>query len=154
MSARQIAIAGAGLVSSIGLNSASTCAALRCRFNNFTELEFNDLDHEPVIGAPVPWLDKGAGIDKLAHMAAAAMRQVLVAHPTTNLADTPLLLCVAEPERTGRMADLERILLDTLEQQLGQPFHPDSKTIPAGQAAVALALNKERIKGSGIKGSG
>jgi 3-oxoacyl-[acyl-carrier-protein] synthase I len=144
MSARLIAIASAGLVTSVGLNTASSCAALRCRINNFTELDYFDLEDEPVIGALVPWADIGVGLQKLTQMAASAIQEALAASPTDALADIPLILCVAEPGRVGRINDLDQALFAALEQQLGHPLHPDSGIMAAGQASVALAFNHAR----------
>ena len=143
-STRQIAIAAVGLVTSVGLDSASSCAALRCRLNNFTELAFDDHDNEPVTGAPVPWPNLATGLDKLAHMAASAIRQALADHPAIDLTRTPLLLCVAERERSGRINDLDNALFSALTDQFNHPFHPDSGVMPSGQVGIALALDCAR----------
>jgi 3-oxoacyl-[acyl-carrier-protein] synthase-1 len=140
MSRPGIAIRCAGLVTSVGLDTASTCAALRTRQNNFIELAFVDQEHEPLIGAPVPWPGVGTGLDKLAQMAASAIRQALAADNQVALASTPLVLCVAELERAGRLTDLDTGVLSKLEQHFGHPVHADSTVVTAGQTGVATAL--------------
>ena len=54
MSRFPISIRHASVVSSAGSDTAATCAALRCRLNNFDETGFLDGENEPVIGAAVP----------------------------------------------------------------------------------------------------
>lgn len=146
MSARQLAVVSAGLVTCVGLNTATTCAALRCRLNNFIETGFTDLEDEAVIGAPVPWPEGGIRLEKLAEMAASAIRQALA---SANLAleqlpHIPLMLCIAETERAGRMHDLDNALFDGLAQQFGHAFHADSGVLASGQVGVAFAMNHAR----------
>lgn len=144
MSRHQLAIADAGLVTSVGLDSPNACAALRCRLNNFVELEHDDLDNEPVIGAPTPWLEMGSGLEKLACMAASAIRQALRNHPGIHPQGTALLLCIAEKQRVGRLADLDTELFEALADQFGHGFHADSGVMPGGQCGVAFALEHAR----------
>ncbi|NIA00557.1 hypothetical protein [Massilia sp. CCM 8734] len=140
MSTPAIAVRSAGLVTSIGLRTASACAALRCRLNNYLEISFVDHEKEPVTAAPVIWDGTGAGVSKLSHMAASAIRQALAMHAHVPLASTPLLLCVAEPGRVGRLNDLDSGLWSKLELQLGQELHADSRIVAEGQTGVASAL--------------
>jgi 3-oxoacyl-[acyl-carrier-protein] synthase I len=146
MSVRQLAVISAGLVTSVGLNTATTCAALRCRLNNFIETGFTDLDDEPLIGAPVPWPDGRIRLEKMAEMAASAIRQAMT---SANLAlqqlpHIPLILCIAETERAGRMQDHNNALYDALEQQFGHAFHADSGILANGQVSVVFAMNHAR----------
>lgn len=151
MSAQAIAVRSAGLVTGVGFNTASACAAMRCRLNNFFELGFVDQEHEPLIGAPVPWDDNGPGVEKLSRMAASAICQALATGPHVSLAATPLLLCVAEPERLGRLKDLDSGLWRELEMQLGQKRHADSRMVAEGQTGVAsaLAIARDLLLGKG-----
>ena len=144
MSTRQLAIVNVGLVTSVGLNTANACAALRCRLNNFTELDYDDQDNEPVIGAPVPWGDMGSGIEKLAYMAGLALRQVLALYPNLDASNTPLILCSAEKQRIGRITDLDDALFTAIGDQFGHYFHADSVIIRAGQPATTAALKHAR----------
>ncbi|NHZ83390.1 hypothetical protein F2P44_29605 [Massilia sp. CCM 8695] len=143
MKTLQIAISCAGLVTSVGLDTNSTCAALRCRLNNFVELDDIDYDAEPLVGAPVLMADfDQSGIAKLAAMAASAIAQTLGAQPGRNLIDIPLLLCVAEPGRAGRLVDLDSALFGALANHFSHGFHAESAIIAAGKSAVALALTR------------
>ncbi len=142
MTVTTIHIASAGLVTSVGMTTASTCAALRCRLNNFAEIDFDDDENEPLIGAAVELNGTGSGIDKLAMMAVSAIRQALAPFPELALARLPVLLCIAEPSRCGRMGDLETRLRSGLESRLGHALDADTECIAAGQISVALALGR------------
>lgn len=146
MSTRQLAVISAGLVTSVGLNTATTCAALRCRVNNFVETGFTDSEDEAVIGAPVPWPDGAIRLEKLIEMAASGIRQALsgAGIALAQLPQIPLLLCIAETERAGRMQDLDTALFDGLAQQFGHAFHADSGVLASGQVSVAFAMNHAR----------
>jgi 3-oxoacyl-[acyl-carrier-protein] synthase-1 len=56
----------------------------------------------------------------------------------------PLLLCVAEKERPGRLAGLDDQLFQDIEAQLGVHFHSSSGVIARGRVAGALALAEAR----------
>lgn len=140
MMAQSIHIAGVGLVTSVGHTTASTCAALRCRLNNFAELDFTDSENEPLIGAAVEMEASGSGVEKLTAMALSAIRQALRPFPELELARLPVLLCVAEPSRSGRLTQLEERLRAGLESQLGHALDASSEYIATGQTSVSLAL--------------
>jgi 3-oxoacyl-[acyl-carrier-protein] synthase-1 len=56
----------------------------------------------------------------------------------------PLLLCVAEQERPGRLAGLDDQLFRDIEQALGVRFAPASAVIAQGRVSVAIALAQAR----------
>jgi 3-oxoacyl-[acyl-carrier-protein] synthase-1 len=57
----------------------------------------------------------------------------------------PMLLCVAEHDRPGRLNGLDDELLRELAKQLGLDFHPEySGTIAYGRVGVAVALSRAR----------
>ncbi|NHZ66677.1 hypothetical protein [Massilia genomosp. 1] len=145
MSSPQICVAAAGLVTSVGLDTSSTCSALRCRLNNFNEMGALDYANEPVVGARVPLLiGPVPDIERLAAMAVAAIRQALEGRCGIVLAEVPILLCVAEVGRVGRIPDLDVRLVGELERRFNHPFHPDSETIAEGQNSVSWALIRAR----------
>jgi 3-oxoacyl-[acyl-carrier-protein] synthase-1 len=55
-----------------------------------------------------------------------------------------LLLCVAEPERPGRMAGLDDQLLTQIQGELGVSFAHQSALVPHGRVGVAIALAQAR----------
>jgi 3-oxoacyl-[acyl-carrier-protein] synthase-1 len=56
----------------------------------------------------------------------------------------PLLLCVAERERPGRMAGLDERLFAMIQEELGVTFAPHSMVITQGRVGVAVALAQAR----------
>ena len=56
----------------------------------------------------------------------------------------PLLLCVAEADRPGRMAGLDDQLLAHIQSELGVSFAPTSALVPHGRVGVAVALAQAR----------
>ena len=52
----------------------------------------------------------------------------------------PLLLCVAEPNRPGRLLGLDNSLLSDLGTSLGLQLHPKSAIVPRGRVAAAEAI--------------
>jgi 3-oxoacyl-[acyl-carrier-protein] synthase-1 len=56
----------------------------------------------------------------------------------------PLLLCVAEADRPGRVAGLDDQLMTLLQRELGMSFAPSSALVPHGRVGVAVALAQAR----------
>jgi 3-oxoacyl-[acyl-carrier-protein] synthase-1 len=56
----------------------------------------------------------------------------------------PLLLCVAEKERPGRLEGLDDQLFHDVQAELGVRFHPRSAVIGRGRVAGALAMVQSR----------
>ena len=140
-------IAATGLVTSVGLSNGTACAALHCRLNHFDETVFTDLQDEPLIGAAVPWPEAASGIKKLARMALSSVMQALAEVDGVSLAtlpSIPVILCIAETARAGRVPELDEKLFDAFAAQFGHALHADSGVMPAGQCAVAYALNHAR----------
>jgi 3-oxoacyl-[acyl-carrier-protein] synthase I len=139
-----IAILASGMVTGVGLNSPASCAAIRCAIDNFTETRFMDNGGEWIIGSQVPLEKPWRGLSKLVHMAVPAIRECLTEVEHTRPEDIPLLLCVAEEERPGRLQGLNDELFQLIQSELGVHFHPSSGTIPRGHVAGALAMIKAR----------
>jgi 3-oxoacyl-[acyl-carrier-protein] synthase I len=139
-----IAILASGMVTGVGLNSPASCAAIRCAIDNFTETRFMDNGGEWIIGSQVPLEKPWRGLSKLVHMAVPAIRECLNEVEHARPEDIPLLLCVAEEERPGRLQGLNDELFQLIQSELGLHFHPSSGTIPRGHVAGALAMIKAR----------
>lgn len=145
MNARQIGILKTGLVTAVGLDAPSSCAAFRAKVTNPTETRFLDSSGEWIMAHQVildqPW----SGLSKLAKMAAMAIDEALVDIPTEDWQKIPLLLCVAETERPGRLKGMDDQLLSMVEAELNAVFSPHSLVFPDGRVSVANALAKARI---------
>jgi 3-oxoacyl-[acyl-carrier-protein] synthase I len=139
-----VSVLASGMVTAVGLNSPSTCAAIRCAIDNFSETRFMDRGGEWIIGSQVPLEQPWRGLPKLVHMAAPAIQECLAHVGDVRPEMIPLLLCVAEKERPGRLAGLDDQLFHDIEDQLGVHFHRHSGVIARGRVAGALALAEAR----------
>jgi 3-oxoacyl-[acyl-carrier-protein] synthase-1 len=137
-----LAVLQVGLVSSVGLTSAASCAAIRCGMNNFHETRFIGSSGEPLVGSTVELEEPGSRIAKLAKMTRLALSECLLAVPDS--ASIPLLLCTAEGDRPGRPQSLDRLLLEAIESELGTPLHPRSQVFPLGRVGGPVALLEAR----------
>jgi 3-oxoacyl-[acyl-carrier-protein] synthase I len=144
MSSPPIAILGTGLVTSVGLTTAACCCAFRAKITNPFETRFIDssgawiMSHQ--VGLDQPW----PGLTKLAKMAALAIEEALQGLNKDQWHRLPLLLCVAEAERPGRMAGLDDQLLTQIQSELGVSFAQPSALVPHGRVGVAVALAQAR----------
>jgi 3-oxoacyl-[acyl-carrier-protein] synthase-1 len=141
---KPIAILASGMVTSVGLNAPSSCAAIRCGIDNFSETRFMDKGGEWIIGAQVPLEQPWRGLPKLVHMVVPAIKECLAHIPNVKPEEIALLLCVAEKERPGRIEGLDDQLLQEIHAALGTRFHPRYAVIPKGRVAGALALDLAR----------
>ena len=141
---RPVAILASGMVTGVGLDAPSSCAAIRCAIDNFSETRFMDKGGEWIIGSQVPLEQPWRGLPKLVHMVVPAIRECLPHLSKTRPSDVPLLLCVAEKERPGRFDGLDDELFHEVQNQLGVRFHARSTVIAQGRVGGALALDLAR----------
>jgi len=139
-----VSVIASGMVTAVGLNAPSSCAAIRCAIDNFSETRFMDSGGEWIIGAQVPLEQPWRGLPKLVHMAAPAIRECLAHIGNARPEMIPLLLCVAEKERPGRLGGVDDQLFHDIEAELGVRFNSSSGVIARGRVAGALALGEAR----------
>jgi 3-oxoacyl-[acyl-carrier-protein] synthase I len=140
-----VAIVSCGLVTSVGLSAPAVCAAIRAGIANHTETRFLGMDGERIMGAQVPLEMPWHGRTRLVKMAAMAIREALASLGSIEPESLPLLLCVADKDRPGRLEGLDDVLFAELEAELGMRFHPSaSAVVPQGRASVPLALAQAR----------
>jgi len=144
MPAAPIAIRSTGLVTSVGLSAPAACAAMRCKLTNPTETRFIDANGEWIMGHGVALEKPWRGLAKLAKMAALAIDECLAPVPDEERRDLPLLLCVAERERPGRLEGLDDRLFIDIAEELKLRFAPTSRVIAQGRVGVAVALGHAR----------
>lgn len=148
--ANDIAVVSAGVVSSIGLTAASTCAAIRASFDNFQETHFVDEVNESLLGAPVTpgllGLEQEAdgsilgGEVKLARMFVRAATECVLAAGGIDATVTALLLLGPESSRPGfSIEKLERCYV-ACEEAVGKSFHDASRILQGGSPGLAHAL--------------
>ena len=91
-----------GMVTAVGLDAPSSCAAMRARLDGFQETRFVGDAGEAQIGAPIPLPRKWVGQWRLAHLAAAAIHEAFEHVPAAR-GSTALILCLGEENRRGRV---------------------------------------------------
>jgi len=144
MTAQPIAIKNTGLVTSVGLTAAATCAAIRAKISNPTETRFIDSGGEWIMAHQVALEKPWRGRTKLTKMAAMAIAECLEGIPREGWPELPLLLCVAERERPGRFDGLDDQLFSEIQEDLHTRFAPDSAIVAHGRVSVAIALVQAR----------
>jgi 3-oxoacyl-[acyl-carrier-protein] synthase-1 len=144
MSVMPLALSSFGLVTGVGLNAPSTCAAIRCAMDNFQETRFMDSGGEWIMGCEVPLEQPWRGKTKLIKMLARALQETLTQAPEVVPEETPLLLCLPESDRPGRVIDDDNQFFLDLCAELNLEFHEKSKIVPQGHVSIATALLKAR----------
>jgi 3-oxoacyl-[acyl-carrier-protein] synthase-1 len=144
MSATPLAIRKTGLVTSVGLSAPAACAAMRARLSNPSETRFIDSHGEWILAHQVTLEQPWRGLTKLAKMAAMAIDEALADVPRSEWPSIPLLLCVAESDRPGRIDGLDDRLILNVRDELGSRFAPQSAVVPHGRVSVAIALARAR----------
>jgi 3-oxoacyl-[acyl-carrier-protein] synthase-1 len=139
-----IAILKTGLVTSVGLTAPSSCAAIRAKLTNPSETRFIDSGGEWIMAHQVALEQPWRGLAKLSKMAAMAIGEALADVPRDEWVQIPLLLCVAEPERPGRLDGLDDRLFHDIQAELGATFAPASAIVAHGRVGVAVALAQAR----------
>ena len=99
----ELDIVSIGMVTAVGLDAPSSCAAMRARLAGFQETRFLGPGGESLVGAPVPLPRTWIGEKRLAHMAAAAICEAFDPVPEAQ-GTAALILCLAEEGRPGRLA--------------------------------------------------
>lgn len=153
MSASSLAIVSTGLVTAVGLSAPSSCAAIRAKLTNPSETRFVDSGGRWIMAHQVPLERPWGGLTRLARMASMAIEEAMGDLPTTEWHTTPVLLCVAEPERPGRIEGLDDRLWIDIQRLLNVRFASESAVVPHGRIAVAVALSQARalISQSGVE---
>ena len=144
MTAPPIAIIGAGMMTGVGLSGPASCAAIRCAIANFAETRFMARGGEWIVGSAVPLEQPWRGQAKLVRLLAGPVLECLDLIPDVPAEDIPLLVCVAERERPGRLDGLDNSLFFELQSEFGLAFHANSEIFADGRVGGALALRRAR----------
>ncbi len=137
---KSISICASGMVTNVGLTAPSSCAAIRCGIDNFQETRFMDNSGEWITGGYVPLETPWRGRAKLVNLVAPAIGECMNALINENFEKIPLLLCVAEKDRPGRIEGLDEHLLDEVQDELKTRFHEKSAIISQGQVGGVTAI--------------
>jgi 3-oxoacyl-[acyl-carrier-protein] synthase I len=144
VNSQPLAILSTGLVTSVGLTAASSCAAIRAKISNPTETRYIDTSGEFIMVHQVPLERPWRGRAKLARMAVLAVGECLAEIPPQDWSQIPLLLCVAERGRPGRVDGVDDELFVEIQQELATEFAEQSLIIPHGRVSIGTALMHAR----------
>jgi len=136
-------IQAAGMVTCVGLDAASSCAAMRGRLDGFAESRFMGPDGEWLKGAAVPLPRNWIGLKRMAHLAAGALADLRRQHHAA-LDGAPILLCLAEETRPGRPIADPAALAGLLAEILGLTTPPRLQIIAHGRPSGFVALDRAR----------
>lgn len=140
-----LAVRGVGLVTAVGLSAPASCAAFRAKISNPSETRFIDGAGQWIMAHQVALEQPWRGLTKLARMAALAIEEALQDLPRAQWARLPMVLCVAEPDRPGRLEGLDEKLASMIQDLLGVQFDKARLAIVAhGRVGVAVALHGAR----------
>ena len=134
-----------GLVTPVGLSAPVSCAAMRAKVSNPSETRFKGADGGWIMAHQIQLDRPRRGLAKLASIAAMAIEEATVDIPRSELPRIPLLLCVAETQRPGRLDGLDDRLLLDIQAELGAEFAPQSAIVANGRVGVAVALRQARL---------
>lgn len=138
---KNLSVISSGMITGVGLDNPSTCAAIRTGINNFEETRFIDQAGEWIIGSMVPLYEPWRGRLKLLNFAVASIRECLAPFEQIPENQTALLLCTAENDRPGRLTGIDEELLDEIQSALGLRFHRESRVIRMGRVSGIHAIN-------------
>ena len=141
MSAR-LDIASVGMVTAVGLDAPSACAAMRARLDGFQETRFVS-GADSLIGAPVPLPRSWVGEKRMAHLAAAAISEAFEAVPQAR-GNTALILCLAEEDRPGRPVDDGLRLLRSVAEITEIQPNMRSRIVAHDRPSGHIALDQAR----------
>lgn len=132
-----------GMVTGVGLDAPTACAAIRAGIAGFEETQFM-YDGEWLLGCEVPLQDSGRGREKLLQMVVPAIEECLEGLGRTPATDVPLFLGVAGESRPGRFSALDDTLIPAIEERLGIRFHSWSRVFANGRIGTVQALDYAR----------
>jgi 3-oxoacyl-[acyl-carrier-protein] synthase-1 len=136
-----VAIVGCGMMTGVGLTAEASCAAIRARLDNFRETRFIANGGEWIIGSEVPLDEPWRGIPKLARLLAGPLGECLDLIPDVPPETIPVLMCVAEEDRPGRLEGLGEPLFYQVCDLLGVRFDERSLVIAQGRVGGAVGLH-------------
>jgi 3-oxoacyl-[acyl-carrier-protein] synthase-1 len=144
VSANPLAVLATGLATSVGLTSPSSCSAIRAKLTNPTQTRFTDSGGEWIMAHAVPLEHPWSGRTKLKKLAALAIGECLAEIPRNDWPRIPMVLCVAERDRPGRIEGLDNDLFDEICRELGGQFSEHSLVVPQGRVSASIALMHAR----------
>lgn len=136
-------IISTGMVTAVGLDAPSSCAAMRAGIDGFRETRFSAGADEALIGAPVPLPRGWIGEKRLAHLAAGAICEAFERVPDAR-GRTELILCLPEETRPGRPLRDPASLLGEIAKIAEIDTSMHSRVVAHGRPSGIVALEQAR----------
>ena len=141
----RVAVTAAGMVTAVGFNQSSSCAAIRAGISGIREVNLWDAESgEYLTGGKVDLPHWWEGVGKLAELVVPAIEECLRKAAGIPRHEIPILLGVAPPDRPHRLRHLDEQILDEVEYRLDLPHHQESRVIAQGNVSGAHALRQAR----------
>ena len=138
-----MSVTGAGLVTALGFNTHSTCAALRAGLSGVQSARLWDPEAgQPLRAARVPLPHWWEGLGKLAELVAPAIAECLRDIDPMSARKVPILIGIGEKTTEPPTGWIEDELLDLVASRLDIPRHGQSALIPAGRISVILGITR------------
>ncbi len=134
-------ISATGLVTSVGLSTAATAAAVRAGISNAQATRFIDWGGESIAAHSVP-IEGGEPGARLLRMATTAVGECW--HAADSASPPALIVCLAEPSRPGAIQALGPSVVHELANASNIRVSASSTTIAAGRVGGLLALQHAR----------
>jgi 3-oxoacyl-[acyl-carrier-protein] synthase-1 len=136
-----IAIKAAGMVTAVGYNFNSSCAAIRSGISPVKEVNLWDGENGQLLpGAKVDLPHWWEGLGKLAELVAPSINECLIAAKPFEQNQIPIIIGVADSVRKNRIEGIELRLLRLIEDKLDLSHHPLSKVFPRGHISGVVGL--------------
>lgn len=132
-----------GMVTAVGLDAPSSCAAMRARLDGFQVTTFGSGEDARLTGAPVPLPRNWVGERRMAHLAAAAISEAFEAVPEAR-GQTALILCLAEEDRQGKPFRDSSSLIHRIADIVQVTPHDRSRIVAHGRPSGHVALDHAR----------
>ncbi|TGQ05665.1 3-oxoacyl-ACP synthase [Mesorhizobium sp. M2E.F.Ca.ET.219.01.1.1] len=136
-------IASVGMVTSVGLDAPSACAAMRAGIDGFQETHFLSGPDEALIGAPIPLPRGWIGEKRFAHLAAGAICEALQEVPEARR-EAVVILCLPEESRPGRPVRDVRALVRSILEIAEVPQSARLLKVSHGRPSGHVALEQAR----------
>ncbi|WP_256208564.1 beta-ketoacyl synthase N-terminal-like domain-containing protein [Nitrosospira briensis] len=136
-------IDSSGLVTSVGLSTATAAAAIRAGLSNPQFTRFIDWGGEWITAHVVP-MHASNPRTKLLQMAASAINECLASVERESIKGAALVLCLPEVSRPSTGDELGEFAIKDIAATLGVEFSTHSSTISAGRVGGFVGLQRAR----------
>jgi 3-oxoacyl-[acyl-carrier-protein] synthase-1 len=134
------------MVTAVGFNYASSCAAIRAGVSGIREANLWDAESgEYLTAGKVDLPHWWEGIGKLADLVAPAIHECLSNTGGIPPREIPILLGIAGHDRPCRLEGLDKEILDEVEFRLELPHNRHSKIIPRGNVSGVVGIQEAKL---------